>query len=74
MGHSPEIQRTVSGRGLQGSGPRSRTFGRGRLCGELDCGTRLSIYNGDNYCSRHQARVAPRLRGKKDAPPVAERV
>jgi hypothetical protein len=60
-----ETERTVGGRGLQGSGPRSRTFGSGRLCEELGCGTRLSIYNEGLFCARHQAKVAPRMRGKK---------
>lgn len=65
MEQSTETQRTVGGRGLQGSGPRSRTFERGRLCGEAGCGTCLSIYNDGSFCARHQAKVTPRMRGKK---------
>jgi hypothetical protein len=65
MEHSTETARTVGGRGLQGSGPRSRTFGPGRLCEELGCGTRLSIYNDGSFCARHQAKLTPRMRGKK---------
>jgi len=64
---SNEIERTVGGRGLQGTGPRSKTFAPGRLCGESGCGTCLSIYNDGPFCSRHQAKVAPRMRGKKVA-------
>ena len=75
MGSVSESERTVGGRGLQGTGPRSRTFARGRLCAEPGCGTRLSIYNEGSFCSQHQAKVTPRMRGKKvqDADPVAQR-
>jgi|HubBroStandDraft_6_1064221.scaffolds.fasta_scaffold3062008_1 hypothetical protein len=57
--------RFVGARGLEGSGHRSKTFGPGRLCGELGCGTRLSIYNDGSYCSRHQAKDSPKMRGKR---------
>jgi hypothetical protein len=67
MEQSTETLRSVGGRGLQGSGPRSRTFGPGRLCSESGCGTCLSIYNDGLFCARHQAKVAPRMRGKKRA-------
>jgi hypothetical protein len=67
MEQSVETLRSVEGRGLQGSGPRSRTFGPGRLCAEPECGTCLSIYNDGSFCARHQAKVAPRMRGKKAA-------
>jgi len=67
MEQSIENQRSVGGRGLQGSGPRSRTFGFGRLCSEPGCGTCLSIYNDGSFCARHQAKVTPRMRGKKRA-------
>jgi hypothetical protein len=65
MHQETETERTVGGRGLQGSGPRSRTFGPGRLCAEPGCGTRLSIYNDGSCCAQHQAKVTPRMRGKK---------
>jgi hypothetical protein len=65
MQKSNESNRFVGARGLEGSGQRSRTFGPGRLCGELGCGTRLSIYNAGSYCSRHQAKDSPQMRGKR---------
>ena len=67
MEQTTETLRSVGGRGLQGSGSRSRTFGPGRLCSEPGCGTCLSIYNDGSFCARHQAKVAPRMRGKKRA-------
>jgi hypothetical protein len=44
-----------------------RRFGPGRVCGNYDCGTRLSIYNDGWYCSQHLVYVAPGMRGKKVA-------
>ena len=72
MERESETERTIGGRGLQGTGPRSRTFGRGRLCGEPGCGTRLSIYNDGSFCSHHQAKITPRMLGTKVV--VAHRV
>jgi len=40
-------------------------FPPGRVCAELDCGVYVSIYNGSEYCSLHEVKMAPRLRGKK---------
>lgn len=42
-----------------------RKFSPGRVCAEPGCSTRLSVYNGKNYCSLHRADVAPRTRGQK---------
>jgi hypothetical protein len=70
MEKSAELRRSVGGRGLQGSGPRSRTLGRGRLCTEPGCGTRLSIYNDGYYCSQHQAKAPPKTRGRKAVPAI----
>ena len=42
-----------------------RTFTLGRQCAELNCRTRLSLYNDSNYCSLHAVKVSPRVRGKK---------
>ena len=36
----------------------------GRICLEIDCGTRLSRYNDQEYCSLHAPMVVPRMRGK----------
>lgn len=42
-----------------------RRFPAGRVCAELDCGVFVSIYNGSEYCSLHEVKKPPRLRGKK---------
>jgi hypothetical protein len=60
-----EGNESVGARGPVGSSRRLRTFRPGRLCGELGCGTRLSIYNDGSYCSRHQANDSPKMRGKR---------
>lgn len=31
----------------------SRSYGTGRVCSELGCGTVLSIYNSEDRCARH---------------------
>jgi len=36
----------------------------GRVCGEVGCGTRLSVYNDLDYCSLHQPMIVPRMRGR----------
>lgn len=45
----------------------SRSFGRGRVCREPDCETRLSMYNSGKYCYEHEPMAVPRTRGKKIA-------
>jgi hypothetical protein len=40
-----------------------RKYTSGRVCAEPYCGTRLSVYNGREYCSLHRTEVAPRTRG-----------
>ena len=42
-----------------------RRFSPGRVCAEHDCGVYVSIYNASDYCSLHEAKMAPRIRGKK---------
>jgi hypothetical protein len=46
--------------------PRAnRTYGRGRVCEEPECGTRLSIYNKSSRCWQHEP-VRPYFeRGRK---------
>ena len=41
--------------------PRSS---HGRVCAEVDCATRLSVYNDGDHCSLHAPMVVPRMRGK----------
>jgi len=36
----------------------------GRVCAEPECGTRLSVYNEQEFCSLHAPMVVPRMRGK----------
>ncbi|HEX7168161.1 MAG TPA: hypothetical protein VF230_14375 [Acidimicrobiales bacterium] len=50
-----------------GSDRPSKNFGKGRVCGEDGCGTRLSLYNPGKYCSLHEPMTVPRTRGKKIA-------
>ena len=35
-----------------------------RVCAELECSTRLSVYNDLDFCSLHAPMVVPRMRGK----------
>ncbi len=43
-----------------------RKYTSGRVCAEPHCGTRLSVYNGKEYCSLHRT-DAPRTRGRSVA-------
>ena len=48
-----------------GADPEVRSFGAARTCAASDCGTRLSRYNPDVYCSLHRGwdrRVVTRQR------------
>ena len=60
-------ERSVAGTPFGGSERPSRSFGKGRVCREPGCGTRLSMYNSGKYCYEHQPMVVPRTRGKKIA-------
>lgn len=54
------------------SGNSDRPAGRypsGRVCTHHDCGTHVSIYNEDPYCSLHMQGVVPTLRGKRNVDP-----
>jgi hypothetical protein len=57
----------VRGSALDSHARAPRSFARGRVCNERGCGTLLSIYHDGEFCYRHEAPVAPRLRGKKIA-------
>jgi hypothetical protein len=41
-----------------------RRFSSGRVCAEHDCGVYVSIYNAGDYCSLHEVKLVPRIRGK----------
>ena len=57
--------KTVGGEVYNDHDRPPRRFAPGRVCEELDCGVYVSIYNGSEYCSLHEVKMAPRLRGKK---------
>lgn len=50
-----------------GSDRPSKKFKAGRVCREIGCGTRLSIYNQGKYCYLHEPMAVPRTRGRKIA-------
>ncbi len=60
-------ERSVAGTAFAGSERPSRSFGKGRVCREPGCETRLSMYNSGRYCYEHEPMVVPRTRGKKIA-------
>ena len=59
--------RAVQGTPFKGSDRPSRSFGKGRVCKDPDCETRLSMYNSGKYCYEHEPMTIPRTRGKKIA-------
>ena len=58
---------SIGGSAFTGHGRPSRTFGRGRVCEEDGCETRLSMYNEGRFCFQHEPQATPRMRGKKIA-------
>jgi hypothetical protein len=58
---------SVQGTPFTGSDRPSKSFGKGRVCGEPGCETRLSMYNNGRYCYAHEPMSVPRTRGKKIA-------
>ncbi|HEX9969241.1 MAG TPA: hypothetical protein VGB03_03810 [Acidimicrobiales bacterium] len=60
-------ERSVPGTPFNGGGRPSKSFGRGRVCKEPGCETRLSMYNSGKHCSQHEPLSVPRTRGKKIA-------
>lgn len=57
----------VLGKPFRGTERPSRSFGKGRVCRDPDCGTKLSIYNSGRYCYEHEPMAVPRTRGRKIA-------
>jgi hypothetical protein len=45
---------TPTRRRAPGADPAVRSFGRARTCAADGCGTRLSRYNPDTFCSVHR--------------------
>ena len=60
-------ERPVMGTRFGGGERASRSFGKGRVCREPGCGTRLSIYNSGKHCWKHEPMAVPRTRGRKIA-------
>lgn len=60
-------EHAVGAKPLSGSDRPSRKFSQGRVCREVGCGTKLSMYNNGKYCSMHEPMVVPRTRGRKIA-------
>lgn len=59
--------RAVQGTPFTGSDRPSKSFGRGRVCKEPGCETRLSMYNSGKFCYEHEPMTVPRTRGRKIA-------
>ena len=59
-----DLEALSSGGRLDDYGVPIRRFPEGRSCPELGCATRLSIYNEDLYCSRHQPTITLRRRNR----------
>jgi len=55
----------ISVRALNDHDRPPRRFAPGRVCAEHDCDVHVSIYNASDYCSLHEAKITPRIRGKK---------
>ena len=49
-----------------GSHHRPHSFAVGRVCAEPDCGTVLSVYNGDDFCALHGSRPLVEHRRRRD--------
>ncbi|MFP5377562.1 MAG: hypothetical protein ACLGIO_12385 [Acidimicrobiia bacterium] len=60
-------ERAVQGTPFTGSDRPSRSFGKGRVCKEPGCETRLSMYNSGKFCYEHEPMAVPRTRGRKIA-------
>lgn len=58
---------SVGGHALRDPGAAPKSYPKGRVCRESDCGTRLSMYNPGAYCVEHEPKQAPRMRGRKVA-------
>jgi hypothetical protein len=65
--HAELGTRSIGGSPFKGPSRPSRTFASGRVCGEDECNTKLSIYNDSDFCFLHEPQVTPRMRGRKIA-------
>jgi len=62
---------TAIGAEMIGSQHRPVSFASGRVCAVPGCGTRLSIYNSDPFCSIH-AHISGRLGPAVVQPPDSQ--
>lgn len=60
--HSSREEGQILGEKLTGASQR-KVYQRGRICAEPSCGAFLSIYNGADRCSLHDAGSGRRDRG-----------
>ena len=57
--------KSIPGTPLSGNDRPSRSYGKGRVCREPSCDTRLSMYNNGKFCAQHAPLIVPRTRGRK---------
>ncbi len=53
MQRRTEKSEVIGGETLKTPRRRPRVFASGRMCAEPECGTRLSVYNQERFCSLH---------------------
>ncbi|MBI2710821.1 MAG: hypothetical protein HYX34_14180 [Actinobacteria bacterium] len=58
---------SMSGERFTSADQPSLRYGKGRVCAEDGCETKLSMYNDGDFCALHHPMEAPRMRGKKIA-------
>ena len=51
------------GEAIRGKVQPSPQYQSGRVCENDECGTKLSIYNSNNFCNTHVPTKFPRVRG-----------
>ncbi|KJF17965.1 hypothetical protein AXFE_10610 [Acidithrix ferrooxidans] len=55
----------VGGAPASGLSRPSKAYPKDRICKEVNCDTKLSIYNSGKFCYSHQPLTVPRTRGRK---------
>ena len=55
---------TMKGSAIKGVTRPSKDFGKGRVCAQSECETKLSRYNRREYCFAHAPVKYPRVRGR----------
>ena len=57
------MQDRIRARGPGSRGRRPATAPTGRVCGDVECDTVISVYNTTDLCHRHRPVRYPRVRG-----------